>query len=74
MNQFHRVIARCAVCATELQGNTCPTCAAMARLKATAEVTGNLRGRPAARVRRVNPQPDLPVRGQDAALPPGDRE
>lgn len=71
-----RVIARCPVCATEMERTGCPTCTALARLRATAEATGNLRERPArgyARPTRQTQEVDLPLSGQDAALPVGDR-
>lgn len=72
-----RVIARCPVCATEMERTGCPTCTTMARLRATAEATGNMRALPGRRPARkgLRALPDeLPLSGQDAALPPGDRE
>jgi hypothetical protein len=81
MNQ-PRVIARCPACSGEVERDgTCLNCAALARLRATAEATGKLRDRklPTRGLRRglrFGPgiAAQLPLSGQDAALPVGDRE
>lgn len=69
-----RVIARCRVCATEVERDgSCPTCTSLARLRKVAVATGNLKG---ARAKWIKSKikADMPLRGQDAALPPGDRQ
>ena len=77
-----RVIARCPKCASEVLSNgVCPVCASIERLRATAAATGNMRTRPGPtrglrNGLRYGPglTAQLPLSGQDAALPPGDRE
>ncbi len=70
-----RVIARCRVCATEVERDgSCPTCTSLARLRSVAVATGNLKGARAIRIKsKIKAAADMPLRGQDAALPVGDR-
>ena len=72
-----RVIARCPQCSAEVLPNgVCPVCESLARLRETALLTGNMRALPGRRPARkgLRALPDeLPMSGQDAALPVGDR-